>query len=183
VGSPRLVDTHKPGSFTVQHFSSIHDQHSSAPQNSPSTPERSIRPPVCHPELSILCHPELSILCHPERSRPMHEVHRPAESKDPYSSQLRTSATSVVALRIFRPALETSVELDGAKPHFVQLWHRHRRVLAASGPWSSSGNWWNASAWTREEWDVVLKTPVGLGLYRIYRDRLRQQWFVEGVFD
>ena len=159
VGSPRLVDTHKPGSFTVQHFSSIHDSNSPATQNSPSHPKRSI----CHPELSP---------CHPERSKPMHKVHRLAESKDPYSSlKLRSAgvspavrrapspavlvdvgeSTPAIALRIFRPALETSVELDGAKPHFVRLWHRHRRVLAASGPWSSSGNWWNTSAWAREE--------------------------------
>jgi protein ImuB len=124
VGSPRLVDTHKPGSFTVEHFSSLHE-----------------------------------------------------------SLPLPMAVAPIVALRIFRPVLETSVELDGKKPHFVRLWQRHRRVLAASGPWSSSGDWWNASAWTREEWDVVLKTPAGPGFYRIYRDRLRQQWFVEGVFD
>lgn len=132
VGSPMLVDTHKPGSFTVQHFSSIHDPHSPASQNSPSHPF----PP-----------------------------------------------SPAIALRIFRPALETSVELDGKKPHSVRLWHRPRQVLAASGPWSSSGNWWNASAWIRQEWDVALKTPAGLGFYRIYQDRIRQQWFVEGVFD
>jgi len=124
VGSPRLVDTHKPGSFTVQHFSSVDETNNSSPAFVPS-----------------------------------------------------------IALRVIRPAIETSVELDGEKPHFVWLWHRHRRVLAASGPWSSSGNWWNASAWTREEWDVALKTPAGLGYYRIYRDRIRKQWFVEGVFD
>lgn len=127
VGSPCLVDTHKPGSFTVQHFSSIGDGgHDAA--DLPST-------------------------------------------------------APVIALRIFRPALETSVELDGTKPHFVRLWSRHRRVLAASGPWSSSGDWWNASVWWREEWDVALKTPAGPGLYRIYRDRIRERWFVEGVFD
>lgn len=124
VGSPQLVDTHKPGSFVVQRFSSVGE---------------------------------------------------PANS-------LRTDAP-IIALRTFRPALETSVELDGAKPHFVWLWHRHRRVLAASGPWSSSGHWWNASVWRREEWDVALKTPAGIGFYRIYRDRIRKQWFVEGVFD
>jgi len=127
VGSPQLVDSHKPGSFVVQHFSSIHEPlHSSAPS---------------------------------------------------------PSGAPVIALRIFRPALETSVELDGVKPHFVRLWHRHRRVLAASGPWASSGNWWKDSAWAREEWDVALKTPAGRGFYRIYRDRIQQQWFVEGVFD
>jgi hypothetical protein len=64
------------------------------------------------------------------------------------------------------------------------LWKRHRRVLAASGPWSSSGNWWNdATAWAREEWDVALKTLEGIGYYRIYRDRVAGRWFVEGVFD
>ena len=102
---------------------------------------------------------------------------------DLYPSPNPQESSPVIALRIFRPALETAVELDGRKPHFVRLWNRYRRVLAASGPWSSSGNWWNTAAWAREEWDVALKTPAGPGFYRIYRDRLRCQWFVEGVFD
>jgi len=85
---------------------------------------------------------------------------------------------------MFRPAIETRVELNGEVPHLVWLWKKHRRVLAASGPWSSSGNWWDsAKSWAREEWDVALKTLEGTGYYRIYLDRLRKQWFVEGVFD
>jgi protein ImuB len=172
VGSPHLVDTHRPGSFALQSLSTLHDTESH---------------------------------CHPERSKTMRKVHRPAESKlrrlrgvqaalrnsersrgslAPYSStNLTAFPPPVIALRVFRPALETSVELVEKKPHFVRLWNRHRRVLAASGPWSTSGNWWNASLWAREEWDVALKTPAGVGFYRIYRDRIRQQWFVEGVFD
>jgi protein ImuB len=128
VGSPCLVDTHRPGCFTLRHFSSISDG-----------------------------------------------------GGDLANSPLATAP--VIALRIFRPAIETAVELDGIKPHFVRLWSRHRRVMAASGPWASSGDWWNGSAWMREEWDVALKTPAGLGFYRIYRDRIRERWFVEGVFD
>jgi len=84
---------------------------------------------------------------------------------------------------VFRPTIETSVQLQGERPHFVRLWRRHRRVLAASGPWSSSGSWWNSSAWAREEWDVLVRVPAGVGLYRIYHDYIRKQWFVEGVFD
>jgi len=88
------------------------------------------------------------------------------------------------ALRMFRPALETSVKFAGASPLFVHLWSGHRRVIAASGPWLSSGNWWNkALAWAREEWDVALKTQAGIGLYRIYQDQMCGQWFVEGMFD
>jgi hypothetical protein len=75
------------------------------------------------------------------------------------------------------------VELADETPHFVRLWKKHRRVLAASGPWCSSGSWWNSAVWSREEWDVALKTFDGIGYYRIYLDRLRKQWFVEGVFD
>jgi protein ImuB len=125
VGSPCIPDTHKPGSFFVQHF-----------------------------------------------------LVETGPAPSPASLQSATSA-----LHIFRPAIQTSVELTGEIPHFVHLWSRHRRVLAASGPWSTSGNWWNAATWMREEWDVALKMPAGPGLYRIYRDRLRDQWFVEGMFD
>jgi protein ImuB len=143
VGSPRLLDTFKPGSFAVQWFSSALETNSLPRKNSTSyraQPEKVLNPsPLRHAPLP--------------------------------------------SLRIFRPALETAVELTGAKPHFVRLWHRHRRVLAASGPWSSSGNWWNTAVWAREEWDVVLQTPAGPGFYRIYRDHLCKQWFVEGVFD
>lgn len=104
-----------------------------------------------------------------------------------FSSAAETGIASAVvptiALRVFRPALETTVELTGETPHIVRLWKKYRRVLAASGPWCSSGNWWNASTWAREEWDVALKTIEGVGYYRIYFDRIRKHWFVEGVFD
>jgi protein ImuB len=124
VGSPKLLDSHKPGAFSVQPFSSA------------------------------------------------------SKERNP------SAIVPALALRVFRPALETSVELTGEAPHFVRLWKRHRRVLAASGPWCSSGNWWNrATTWSREEWDIALKTFEGIGYYRIYRDRIGKRWFVEGVFD
>jgi protein ImuB len=123
VGSPKLMDTHKPNAFAVRSFSGATET------------------------TGLL------------------------------------AAVPTIALRIFRPALEISVELTEETPHFVRLWKKHRRVLAASGPWCSSGNWWNATVWSREEWDVALKTFEGVGYYRIYLDRLRKQWFVEGVFD
>lgn len=117
------------------------------------------------------------------------DTHKPvAFTVQPFSSVVDEWSSSAViptiALRLFRPALETSVELTEKTPHFVRLWKKHRRVLAASGPWCSSGNWWNeTTAWAREEWDIALKTLEGVGYYRIYLDRIRDQWFVEGVFD
>jgi len=176
VGAPRLLDTHRPGSFTLQRFSSVQDANSPAFQNSsPPKTSASKKTPMNSPvEPCVPCGSSF-------RRTPNQNF---AKSTSPLAnSSASPQSAPVIALRIFRPALETTVELDGKKPHFVHLWSRNRRVLAASGPWSTSGNWWNASAWTREEWDIALQTPTGLGFYRIYRDRLRRQWFVEGVFD
>jgi protein ImuB len=89
-----------------------------------------------------------------------------------------------IALRMFRPPLETIVEFGSEKPDSVILGKRRCHVLTASGPWRNSGEWWNApSRWSHEEWDVALKTPEGCGVYRIYRDDHTRKWFVEGVFD
>jgi protein ImuB len=171
VGSPHLPDTHKPGAFTLQRFSIVPDAYSPA--------HRHLLPSKNLPASTI----SSVHLCVPCGSSFRRELSQNFAKSTSSFSNSSPQSTPVIALRIFRPALETTVELDGQKPHFVRLWSRPRRVLAASGPWSSSGNWWNTAAWTREEWDVALKTPAGHGFYRIYRDPLRRQWFVEGVFD
>jgi protein ImuB len=116
------------------------------------------------------------------------DTHQPnAFAVQSFSSTPEMCEPSVIvptmSLRIFRPVLEASVELTNETPCFVRLWKKYRRVLAASGPWCSSGNWWNATVWSREEWDVALKTFEGIGCYRIYLDRIKKQWFVAGVFD
>ena len=88
-----------------------------------------------------------------------------------------------VPMQVFRPPLETSVKRKDGIPSFVNLLRRDRPVLVASGPWCSSGNWWNEKRWAREEWDVALDTFEGVGYYRIYLDRIKKQWFVDAVSD
>ena len=84
-----------------------------------------------------------------------------------------------VALRVFRPPLPAEVTLHGGAPAFVSAAGVRGRVVDLSGPWRASGDWWDV-AWSREEWDVALAEG---GLYRIFRDRLRESWFVEGELD
>ncbi|HUO24735.1 MAG TPA: DNA polymerase Y family protein [Candidatus Aquilonibacter sp.] len=104
-------------------------------------------------------------------------------SGGPASGAFPAGSESVLVLRIFRPALETSVDMAANKPHCLSIRKRQFRVLAASGPWCNSGFWWNNSAWSRDEWDIAVKTWEGIGYYRIYLDKIRKQWFVEGIFD
>ena len=51
-------------------------------------------------------------------------------------------------------------------------------LIDPRGPWAISGDWWDASRWTRLEWDVCHESSGTL--YRIYRDR--SGWFLEGVY-
>ena len=84
-----------------------------------------------------------------------------------------------LALRAFRPALPAQVTLRDGVPAFVSAGAIRGPVVDRAGPWRASGDWWDV-AWSREEWDVSLAPG---GLYRIFRDRLREGWFVEGELD
>jgi len=102
----------------------------------------------------------------------------------------------VAGLRVIRPAQSVRVELRGEQPVRVYLRGMRGEVVAASGPWRSSGDWWQEDAWQQEEWDLAIAFPAAqqeseqkrgewphAGLYRIYYDALRQEWFVRGVYD
>ena len=84
-----------------------------------------------------------------------------------------------VALRAYRPPRLAHVVLKGGAPAFVAAPGVRGAVSACAGPWRGSGDWWDA-AWSREEWDVAL---AGGGVFRIFFDRLREAWFVEGELD
>jgi protein ImuB len=54
------------------------------------------------------------------------------------------------------------------------------RVLACAGPWRGSGEWWDARAWARDEWDVALSDHT---LCRLSWDRVAGGWLLDGVYD
>jgi protein ImuB len=83
-----------------------------------------------------------------------------------------------MALRVFRPPLPAEVTTKKSVPAFVSAPGVRGAVIDQAGPWRASGDWWDV-AYSREEWDIALAT----GVYRIFRDRLREAWFVEGELD
>ena len=97
------------------------------------------------------------------------------------ASRLPFSLTPRVALRAYRPPLPARVVLRDGGPAFVAFAGVRGPVLERTGPWRASGDWWDV-AWSREEWDVALGGADG-GLYRIYLDRLRGDWFAEAELD
>lgn len=87
-------------------------------------------------------------------------------------------------LRRYRPPVPARVDVSEGRPVSVRALRpgvAAGAIDVVAGPWRSSGEWWAAdTAWDRDEWDVAL---AGGTLCRLFRDRLKDQWFVDGVYD
>jgi protein ImuB len=101
------------------------------------------------------------------------------------AAALNSTKNPVMALRRFRPPLKARVELRGEKP--ARLWSEDGKVrgevISCSGPWRTSGEWWNDAEWHRDDWDLAVAEGTACVLYRIFCDRLTGKWFVEGSYD
>ena len=116
----------------------------------------------------------------------------------------------VVALRRFRMPIPVRVRVEEGRP--VHVWIdppapsglrrcvSSGRIEVASGPWRTSGAWWEGTLalprrgegnWDRDEWDVALSDG---STYRLFRERgaglsrrsgaaAKAEWFVEGLVD
>jgi protein ImuB len=89
------------------------------------------------------------------------------------------AAAPRLALRVFRPPRLAHVVVKGGEPAFVAAPGVRGAVGACAGPWRASGDWWDV-AWSRDEWDVALASG---GVFRLFLDRLRGCWYVEGELD
>jgi len=94
-----------------------------------------------------------------------------------------THTIPTLTLRRFRPPLAVRVTVEKGRPVRVAIDRRGMpggAVQQAAGPWRSSGGWWETARWNRDEWDVALGDGA---LCRLFRDRDRGSWFLEGIFD
>jgi hypothetical protein len=111
---------------------------------------------------------------------------------------------------MFRPELPANVESEEGCPCRIYFRGARGEVVAASGPWRTSGDWWEERGWRQDEWDMEIRfesagtisssgpgaksgfelenkrpTRRGLpnGIYRLYYDWTRRGWFVRGRYD
>ena len=60
------------------------------------------------------------------------------------------------SFRIFRPPVPATLELHARRPTRVVFQGLRGEVLAASGPWRTSGDWWREDPWHQDEWDLEI---------------------------
>jgi protein ImuB len=96
---------------------------------------------------------------------------------------LPSSRTPGPPIRRFRPAVAVRVSVDRGRPVRVAIDRQGMPgggIERAAGPWRTSGAWWTAERWNRDEWDVGFDDGT---LCRLFRDRDSGTWFLDGVID
>jgi protein ImuB len=173
VGSPELVNTHRPDSFNVQRFDSLAAERRKnvAPGVSPGLADRKV------------VQPRRGVRFKNDSVAPpglyLEQTNSPG-----LRPGLHSFGPPGLGFRQFRPALDATVQLRNGVPSWIAFHGTLGPVTTASGPWKSSGDWWRDDHWNREEWDVGIDSPTkGLGLYRVYRDLASNRWYAEGVYD
>jgi protein ImuB len=93
-----------------------------------------------------------------------------------------------VALRQIRPPESVTVTLDSQQPDSLIFRNRKYIVEHAYGPWSSSGDWWNPTLWSLEQWDLVARTkdasiPATWLCCCLTRDLVENRWQLDAIYD
>jgi protein ImuB len=115
-----------------------------------------------------------------EGSKTMQRGGKSAGAKQPAPGE-----KTMIGFRMFRPPLQADVQLREDRPQSVWMRGARGEVVAASGPWRISGDWWRDGVWDQDEWDLEIRFDVAQerGLYRFYFDALQKKWFVRGSYD
>ena len=115
----------------------------------------------------------------PDTHRPGAFTVRKWGTHSPFSSP-QPAPTPYIAFRVFRPPRTAQVGMVSGHPAHVYADGIRGSVVSFAGPWRTSGDWWRADAWGRDEWDVALQDGA---LYRLYCEHATGRWFVEGSYD
>jgi protein ImuB len=119
----------------------------------------------------------------------LHDSHRPGsfEIQDftlhaPISTPAQSSPRA--SLRRMRPPHSLRVQINKQKPVAFRDGSDRYEILAAYGPWQSSGCWWSVDKWDLEEWDVMATNNTGesIGCILIH-DRLSDNWLLDAFYD
>ena len=173
VGSPELLDTHRAENFRMRRWAAI----GSVAEGASPSPTSSTRAKNRKPQ-----------------NRKATNCKRSGALLD--EGESREARKTMTGFRAIRPPLAVSVEVREERPVRVCFRGMQGDVVAASGPWRSSGDWWQEDGWDQDEWDLAIDFGSSLGqreqslnawpqrgVYRIYYDAPRRDWFVRGFYD
>ena len=202
VGAAALVDSHRPGAFHMTTFSvSLCDGpfHAAPPVRPSTCSGRSACRERAQDRARVERQTSQSALRETaHRSREGIDAQALSPQRDPRDLLPTTHYPLSTVLRRFRIPIPARVQIQDGMPVRVVTDRQGLeggQVERCAGPWRTSGEWWQLSdarlqpradgrpvqvGWNRDEWDVALGDD---GVYRVYRDRNGNRWFVDGIVD
>jgi protein ImuB len=117
----------------------------------------------------------------------LNDSHRPdgfrVESFEvPTSKPAEVETAASCAMRQLRPAEPIFVTLQAGRPVAFTFREQRYSVMRVYGPWRTSGDWWSATRWECEQWDIDAQTREAVALYcRVERNG--QQWQMAALYD
>src|SRR6185436_3711524 len=130
VGSPELLDTHRPDAFRVKRFELKERNRKSRKRRTAASSQQSA-------------------------------ISSQQSAKRNSTFEIR-NPTFTLGFRVFRPPLRALVQVEGGCPREISAWNKsksvHGKVVRVAGPWRTSGEWWRADQWARDEWDVAVES-------------------------
>ena len=96
----------------------------------------------------------------------------------PPKTEAELPGLRATALRRFRENLTALVHVAQGQPAHLRSAEVQGRVRESSGPYHSSGAWWDTAAWARTEWDLALEQGT---LCRCHAEG--ERWQLDGIYD
>jgi protein ImuB len=88
------------------------------------------------------------------------------------------------AMRRVRPAHPIAVTVQSESPKAFFFRAKWYTVEHAYGPWETSGEWWAATQWECEHWDLVARAQDRVALCcRVEHDRMQGNWRMVALYD
>jgi len=200
-GVPVAVDTDRPGAFAMAPFATEHP-HPVVGADPRVRPDPRVLVGA-DPRVLVGADPRVLVGADP-RVRPEATLGSATQSPAPGPQSL------VSALRRCRQPVPARVAVADGRPVRVTTDRRGfsgGAVTHCAGPWRTSGEWWAGEAggagkagqagavrpvppiqpippvlppWDRDEWDVSLSDGA---VYRVFRDRDADRWFIDAIVD
>jgi protein ImuB len=117
------------------------------------------------------------------KSHLLADIAAPGDGRAPVKSKRKAEPAPILRplglqLRRFRPPLAAKIDFRDERPADFRSASFGGTITDMRGPFVTSGEWWDKSAWSRKEWDV--QTSDG-SMYRLVRTP--EGDFLEGVYD
>ena len=170
IGSPELVDTHRPGEFRIARFRPANPD---AENRNRSKPREKYKRDKTSAQLKAAS--AVKATSHRKsflggrsfgsdnKTGAKHPSFR-ADFSASISGETNADTPSsledrrpIIAFRAFRPAPAAKVDVRNARPARIAFNGQLASVVVASGPWRTSGDWWRDNAWQQDEWDLELR--------------------------